>query len=107
MVFSSGNPPQRLNRGGMVLGIFDHQQYEEEEICLRTGDRVLMYTDGVTESHNAQGEEFGESQILDLVCRLQGGDASTLTNEVVNAATLFSHGNLEDDLTVVALSITR
>jgi serine phosphatase RsbU (regulator of sigma subunit) len=106
LVFSPGNSPQRLSRGGAVLGIFDHWQYEEEEIRLNSGDRVLMYTDGVTESRNAEGEEFGESQILDLVCRLPGGDAAMLADEVVEAATRFSHGSFEDDLTVVALSIS-
>jgi phosphoserine phosphatase RsbU/P len=75
LVFSPGNPTQRLSRGGAVLGVFAHWQYEEEEIRLSSGDRVLMYTDGVTESHNAGGEEFGENQLLDLVCRLPGGDA--------------------------------
>lgn len=106
------NPPilarekaRRLDRGGGILGVFDTWAYEEDEVPLRAGDRLLLYTDGITESRNEAGEEFGEDRLIDLVLGSTHVDAVTLTEEVVAAATRFSNGNFEDDLTVVDVTV--
>jgi sigma-B regulation protein RsbU (phosphoserine phosphatase) len=90
----------RLDQGGGVLGIFKEWRYEQGEIHLLSGDRLLMYTDGVTESRNADGEEFGEDRLMDLM-----EAAGSLTDAVVNRATAFSNGKFDDDLTVVTVSV--
>jgi len=95
---------RRLDHGGGILGVFDWP-YEEEEISLGSGDRILMYTDGVTESRNSSGEEFGESRLIDLALRSEAKQASELAAETVGAATRFSNGNFDDDLTVLAISV--
>jgi len=105
LFFSRDHETQRLDRGGGILGVFTHWQYEEREIRLGSGDRILMYTDGITESRNPAGEEFGEGQLIDLAHRFHDGNAAALTEEVIGAATRFCHGNFDDDLTVVALSV--
>jgi sigma-B regulation protein RsbU (phosphoserine phosphatase) len=95
----------RLDCGGGVLGIMEHWQYDEQEICLRSGDRLLLYTDGITESRNFAGEEFGEDRLIDVVLRFETHDAAALAEAVVFAARHFSNGNFEDDLTVVAITV--
>jgi serine phosphatase RsbU (regulator of sigma subunit) len=94
---------RRLERGGGVLGVFKDWRYEDEEIRLDAGDRILLYTDGITESHNADGVEFGEDRLIDLVRR--STNAVTLADNVIGAVTDFSNGNFEDDLTILAASV--
>ena len=95
----------RLECGGVVLGALESWPYEKQEVRLSSGDHVLLYTDGITESRNLDGEEFGEDRLIDLLLYLKSAGAATWTEEVVGAASQFSNGNFEDDLTVVAVSI--
>src|SRR5215471_7960244 len=95
----------RLDCGGGVLGVMEHWQYDEQEICLRSGDRLLLYTDGITESLNIAGEEFGEDRLIDGILRFETNDAAALVEETLGATRRFSNGNFEDDLTVVAITV--
>jgi phosphoserine phosphatase RsbU/P len=47
-----------LNQGGMVLGVFPDTGYDQAELRLATGDRLVFYTDGITESRNTEGDEY-------------------------------------------------
>ncbi|HEX5109910.1 MAG TPA: SpoIIE family protein phosphatase [Vicinamibacterales bacterium] len=101
-----GSPAtSRLSAGGMVLGVVADSPYEEEGVHLTSGDCVLLYTDGVTESRDASGEEFGEDRLARVVQRLRGSEAAVLTDAVLSAAAEFSHNHFHDDLTVVAVSV--
>ena len=51
----------RLDRGGCLLGVFDKPRLEEEEVQLRPGDSVVLFSDGVSEARNGLGEEFGDA----------------------------------------------
>jgi serine phosphatase RsbU (regulator of sigma subunit) len=64
-----------------------------------------MYTDGITESHNAAGEEFGERRLINLTLRLRDSELIELTEGLVRAVSEFNSGNFEDDLTVLALAV--
>ncbi len=57
----------RFASGGFCLGMFDWGAYEVQEAQLEPGDLLFLYTDGVTESTNAQGEEFGEDRARELL----------------------------------------
>src|SRR5262245_20187544 len=57
----------RLSEGGIVLGLFPERGYEQGEVRLRAGDRLLCFTDGVTEAANDAGELFGEERLLQLL----------------------------------------
>jgi sigma-B regulation protein RsbU (phosphoserine phosphatase) len=96
---------QLLDCGGGVLGVIEHWNYDEREIPLRSGDRLLMYTDGITESRNSAGEEFGEDRLADLVLRFKPNGAATLAEEAISEARRFNNENFEDDLTVVSVTV--
>jgi uncharacterized protein YndB with AHSA1/START domain len=53
----------RLEEGGLILGIFQEHSYEEGEIELRPGDRLVMFTDGISEAVDGEGVEFGEARM--------------------------------------------
>ena len=95
----------RLDSGGGLLGVFEQWSYEEREIALRAGDLFLMYTDGITESRNPADEEFGEDRLIELLRQFESNDAAALADQVVSSAHRFSNGHIDDDLTVVAVTV--
>jgi hypothetical protein len=66
MLFRDGAPPRTLETGGLVVGMLEGPPYEEEVVPLLPGDRVLFYTDGLSEGARADGEMFGEERIAEL-----------------------------------------
>ena len=59
----------RLESNGMVVGMFPDFAYEQSVVELERGDLFAAFTDGITESENAQGEQFGEERLADLLIR--------------------------------------
>jgi len=59
----------RLEPNGMVVGIFPDSPYEQDLIELQRGDLLAAFTDGITESEDAKGEQFGEIRLTDLLVR--------------------------------------
>ena len=55
---------QRLETGGMVLGLFDGTPFEEDTVTLQPGDFLVVFSDGVSEALNPTGDEFGDERLL-------------------------------------------
>jgi sigma-B regulation protein RsbU (phosphoserine phosphatase) len=66
IIMSEDGSIRRLERGGTVVGLFDHRSYEEGTVQFRRGEIFLAYSDGVTEPENDFGE-FGEQRLIDLL----------------------------------------
>jgi sigma-B regulation protein RsbU (phosphoserine phosphatase) len=96
---------RRLDQGGSVLGIFKKQSFEAETIELAPGDRVVLYTDGVTEAHDRDGEEFGDSRLLEVLQDSRDLDSQTAQEKIFSAVAKFCDGNWEDDATLIILSV--
>ena len=64
-----------------------------------------MYTDGITESPNTQGEEFGDRRLIDLLPNLRTIDPTALTETVVHTVSQFNNSHFTDDLTVLAVDV--
>ena len=60
---------QKLTRTGIVLGVLEDATWEQRTIHLHTGDSLVLYTDGVTDAENGQGDFFGEHRLADTVLR--------------------------------------
>lgn len=95
----------RLDKGGPVLGVFSDRHYEEAEIATAPGDRLLLFTDGVTEATNSVEEEFGDERLISLILGNRSLGAKQLTEKVLATVTRFGQGNLTDDATLLALSV--
>jgi sigma-B regulation protein RsbU (phosphoserine phosphatase) len=96
---------RRLDQGGAVLGVFKKQSFEAETIELAPGDRVVFYTDGVTEAHDCDGEEFGDSRLLELLQDSRDVDSQTAQEKIFSTVAQFCGGNWEDDATLIVLSV--
>jgi serine phosphatase RsbU (regulator of sigma subunit) len=73
---------------GFFVGILEETEYESKAVNVESGDKFVMYTDGITELKNKHDEEFGEKRLADFIkshTDLQGFDFCTrLIEEVIN-----------------------
>ncbi len=96
----------RLEAGGAVLGVFPEWNYEQGEIEIRAGDRLLLFTDGVTEASNIQDEEFGEERLIGLASVLRDRSAAELKHRIMQAVTHYAGGRTQDDATLVVVALS-
>ena len=94
----------RLTIGGKVFGPFCDSTYAHQEIELRPGDRLALFTDGLTEIRNAAGEEFGEARVRQLLIKERHRSASELQSVIMDAAIEFSGGEFEDDVALMVVA---
>jgi PAS domain S-box-containing protein len=98
---------QELDADGLVFGVSREVAFEEKNTVLQKGDLVLLYTDGITEAQNPEGEFFG----IDRLCRIfaaQGANTpQEIIDNIVEELRIFRRGNsFADDISVVVLKIT-
>jgi serine phosphatase RsbU (regulator of sigma subunit) len=106
------NPPilvteqeiRRLDVGGPMLGVFASAMFQEETIDLRTGDLIVIFSDGVTEALDPAGEEFGDQRLLAFARANNRLRPAALVAKALDAVRDFSGGSVHsDDATIVAL----
>ena len=67
-----------LMKVAAVIGAFSDSTYTQREIQLHEGDKLLLFTDGVTEARDASGEEFGEQRLQECLRSYRGSNAAEL-----------------------------
>jgi phosphoserine phosphatase RsbU/P len=97
---------ERLAATSTVLGLFDDWRCGVAEVELAPGDTLVLYTDGVSEAARADGEEFGESLLLDTLRAHYQLPAAALLQAIVEAVQEFSPGQQQDDITLIAARCT-
>ena len=106
----------RMDHGGGVLGAFESQSYAAGVQKLGPGDRVVFFTDGVTEASRAAGpseqsdglaqeEEFGERRLLELVADHRHDDAEELQRVILRTVGEYCHGQWSDDATLIVIAV--
>jgi phosphoserine phosphatase RsbU/P len=97
---------QRLREGGGVLGVFPNQKFDMGTEQLVPGDRVILYTDGVTEANNPEGDEFGEARLLGLLEQNRACCAEELQKIILEAVAAFCDSHWRDDVTLLVLAVS-
>jgi len=93
-----------LDKGGTIIGLDGRLPFEEDERSLRTGDRLVLFTDGAVEYCNNSGEFFGEDRFYSLLSGLRNEGIETLPDAVIAAIEDFGGGaEFQDDITLVAV----
>ncbi len=104
-------PPVILRRGvtevlsssDLPLGMFCEVSFETHKVTLGSGDSLLLYTDGVTETTNSEGFEFGVERLLHSVGGISDGPAKLVQMSGVAVADFRGNALRNDDLTIMAL----
>jgi phosphoserine phosphatase RsbU/P len=95
----------RLSEGGQAMGISARQDYEQSSLDLAEGDRLVLFTDGITEAPDAAGEEFGEQRLLEILRESRALGASTIQASVLARVAKFTGDKFQDDATLVVLAV--
>ncbi len=95
---------EELPSGGMPLGIFGGAKFRAERVELAEGDLLCIFSDGITECENAEGEEFGAERLAELLRELSIEPLTEVMAAIDAAVTEFAAGAAQgDDQTVVLL----
>ena len=94
-----------LNTEGFFVGVFKESAFEEKEVVLETGDRILFYTDGIIEAKNERQQEFGEARLRKMYREGTGTGISELIENIKNAVFDFARNSVEDDIAIAILEI--
>ncbi len=106
MLMSKGACCQRLETGGIVLGMMSDVPFEDETVSLNSGDLLLMFSDGITEAMNDREEEFGEQRLMELLGEHGGLEPEELLEMIVSRVKAFTgETQQQDDMTLVAIKI--
>ena len=109
------NPPmligargvRRLEEGGLILGMFEHVDYDQGTARLDAGDTILVFSDGVSEALSASNEEFGEPRLQSLVSMHLGDHPDAMLERVLDAVREFTTGAVQnDDVTALVVRYT-
>jgi len=103
-ILVSGGSSRMLEQGGAVLGVFTAWIYEDSMIEMRTGDRLLLFTDGITEASNANGEEFGDAGIATFALANRSLSAKDLNSRLLSQVTLYCGAQFRDDATLLVIA---
>jgi phosphoserine phosphatase RsbU/P len=94
-----------LTHGGMVLGIFTDSVYEQAEMPLAHGDRLVFYTDGITEARNLEGEEYGEERLTAATLERRALSPEAMKDSIIADVNAFTGGRFDDDATLIVVAI--
>ncbi len=78
---------------------------KEVSVNFEAGDRLVLYTDGVTEAEDAEGEMFEDWRLEKLLIENNLTTAAVLENTVAETVLTHAQGKLQDDLTLVVVAI--
>jgi sigma-B regulation protein RsbU (phosphoserine phosphatase) len=104
MLVRADGSVERLGVGGPVLGVLGDAEYEQASIAVGAGDRLVLFTDGLTEARDAADQEFGEERLLAAAVAHRACSAPALQARLTGAVAAFTDGDLQDDATLMVLA---
>ncbi len=94
-----------LPPSGTVLGVFADADYQGGELALQSGDRLLLYTDGISEARDAGEQEFGEERLRASLVRHRHLAAGDLHAAMMGEITRFATPGFQDDATLLVIAV--
>ena len=96
---------ERMETGGMVLGLFDGVPYAEGTVTLQSGDFLVLFSDGVSEAMNAAGDEYGDDRLLECLADISEPECEACLQEIFASVERFTAGAPQhDDVTAMVVS---
>lgn len=105
-LFLQGNSVSPVAATGLPVGMFCQQRYESVQLNWQKGDRLLLYTDGLSEARDRNNLEYGENRIHSLLGECAQLPAPNLVSRLLDDVRTFSAGTqIADDLTIMAIEM--
>ncbi|HNW33559.1 MAG TPA: SpoIIE family protein phosphatase [Candidatus Ozemobacteraceae bacterium] len=101
-----GETPVNLMGGGFPIGFVDKVAYEEQQFEMRRGDRLFVFTDGLSEAHDESGLQFGREGIFKTLQRFEKDDLKKCVTKLVSEAeTWCGNRGFHDDVSLLAIGL--
>jgi len=101
LVLRGDDSLERLDSTGTVLGLFSEWDCSISELEIFSGDTLALYTDGITESFNNAGDEYGEHRLIEVLRRNRDLSSEALLASIVEDVQHFSPHEQHDDITLI------
>jgi len=99
----AGGAIERLTTTGLVLGVASDWTYTSGQRAVCAGDRLVFFTDGLTEALSVDEEEFGDARLVETIARLEDAPAEALALSVIRTVTGWTGGSFQDDATLIVV----
>ena len=104
VVHTDGSNEELPTTGGIALGVMPNLEYREASVTLAPGDTLILYTDGVSEAMNSEGEEFGVDRLMRIFNERAPASAKEANEVILQAVVEFADGYPQsDDVTCLVL----
>ena len=103
LVRASGKVEVR-SEATIPIGLFDHIEPYDDRVGLGPGDALVFYTDGITEARSGD-ELFGEDRLVAVLSGLTGAPAGVIADRVIDAATEWTSGRVDDDVAILVVRV--
>jgi len=104
-VIASTGGVRELEEGGAVLGVFPKAAYRDATAALSRGDRLVLFTDGISEASRPDGEEFGTGRVAAFAEAHRASSAPALKDRLLSEVTDFCEGQFQDDVTLLVIAV--
>lgn len=105
LLVRSDGSVQELSCGGTILGFLPDYVFDQEFVTLQAGDRLLLFTDGISEAATADGEEFGTDRLTELLHDPVSLNATAWIERISETISAFHSGLERDDRTMIVLTV--
>ncbi len=105
LVLRASGVVESLDVGGTLMGPFANATFTQAQVVLAPGDRLVLYTDGVTEAMDRSGELFGEERLRRVGLEAVAGGALHVQQRVLERVTEFCGGVFQDDATILVVAV--
>ncbi len=108
VLLRTGGGLELLDKAGTIIGLGGVVPFEEEEIRLAAGDKLILYTDGVLECQNEQGDFYGESRFHSLLQELRDHSVDQILDGVLDSLRAFAGGlSFQDDVSLLGVEFKK
>lgn len=107
ILIRKGGDVEYLKTGGPAIGFVTDAEYHSSQVDLLSGDRLLLYTDGITEAANKRGNFYGDDRLVELAVKSKVKSARAMHDEIMRDVALYTKGVPErsDDITLLIFHI--
>jgi len=105
IILRSNNKLFTVEDAGPALGMMERFKYSQSTELLKSGDRIILYTDGITEAMDRNREEYGEERLMNKLKEKSKFDVNAMHDQIISDVKTFSGNELRDDVTLVVVEI--
>jgi sigma-B regulation protein RsbU (phosphoserine phosphatase) len=106
LLVTQGGSVNLLLAGGLILGFHTDARYDQEVVSVSSGDLLLIYTDGISETIDAAGAEFGEDRIRRIALSHRNRLPTQILAKLTGEAEVFREGKTpHDDMTLLIAKV--